>query len=124
VPFPILAGLSTGLLLGLGLAKFLTYSELMRSSMGRWALLVGAVEMSVGLLALLIPNRAFVWRFALTLGLALAAISLFGPRIPHCHCLGAFSEMGSSSRAVFALVILATFSETLRHAPFKHQQLS
>lgn len=114
MPFSLLAGISSGLLLGLGLAKWLNYSELVRSGLGRWALLVGAVECLIAAFALLAPRSTWTWVAAGALGASLAGISLFGPSIPHCHCLGAFSEMTPRARTVLSLGMLALFLETAR----------
>lgn len=114
MPFSLLAGVSSGILLGLGLAKCLTYSELARSSLGRWALFLGAIECLIAAFGILVPRWMFTWIAAGALGAALAGISLFGPSIPHCHCLGAFSEMTPRARAILSLTMLALFLETAR----------
>ena len=110
---PFLQSMTTFCFLALGVVKWFSIGALSASYWGRLALGVGAVEIVLGAFSWWHPSAcSFGLMVAFAAIMILAAV--FGPPLPECHCLGAFSGLTPAGRTSLSLILLALSAESLR----------
>lgn len=105
---PFLAGLFGIALVGLGLAKVVSWSEVLKSTLAAYYVGVTVGEIVLGLALIATPQlgpRRIIWGMAVLFCGSLFLYSFVGEPIADCQCFGAFAEIGQVGRTVLAAVM-------------------